>query len=369
MEKLQEAIADFEKKMHEISKLKATVGFDGFVDSITKVVENGGDNPSYFDSIDSFADHIKSRAEKSCTLELELQTVKLGGNMPIMSSAFSSLGVNTYCVGAMGENEIEPIFQDNLSNNSTIYSFANPGLSTALEFNDGKVMIAQMDGLKTVTWENMKNKLGIDKIRELFFQSDIVAMLNWSEVPYTDTIWRGILSEILLESPPKDKWMIFDLSDCARKNNEDVRSAIELINSFARYYKVVLSLNDNEFNLVKRGMEIETDKTAEALQKMFEASELECLVLHSRSFSMGINKDGIYKAGTNLIEKPELSTGGGDNFNAGFVLALCIGMKLELSLIIANAISSFYVRHGRSPLLDEFCTHIKEWELDLRGRN
>eukprot|EP00038_Savillea_parva_P022598 m.38047 g.38047 ORF g.38047 m.38047 type:complete len:169 (+) comp5611_c0_seq1:75-581(+) len=59
--------------------------------------------------------------------------------------------------------------------------------------------------------------------------------------------------------------------------------------------------------------------------------------------------------------KPMLTTGGGDNFNAGLLSALLLGCKLETALRVAGATTGYYVRHGNSPSLDDivgFLTHL-----------
>ena len=49
--------------------------------------------------------------------------------------------------------------------------------------------------------------------------------------------------------------------------------------------------------------------------------------------------------------RPYVSIGGGDHFNAGLVFALENGFSLEESLYIASAVSGSYVRTGAAPTL------------------
>ncbi|MDO8685897.1 MAG: hypothetical protein Q7J78_04410, partial [Clostridiales bacterium] len=61
------------------------------------------------------------------------------------------------------------------------------------------------------------------------------------------------------------------------------------------------------------------------------------------------------------ISQPKLSTGGGDNFNAGFCWAMLMNMDISSSLIIANAVSGFYVKNGYSPGREEVIDFLHEW--------
>ena len=60
-------------------------------------------------------------------------------------------------------------------------------------------------------------------------------------------------------------------------------------------------------------------------------------------------------------EKPKKSTGGGDNFNAGF----CLGWLNDLSwgdcVALAVCTSGFYVRNTFSPNIVQLSTFMKEW--------
>jgi len=50
-----------------------------------------------------------------------------------------------------------------------------------------------------------------------------------------------------------------------------------------------------------------------------------------------------------LEERPKLSTGGGDNFNAGLTWGLLQGFSLPEAAAFANAASGFFVAGGISP--------------------
>ena len=52
-----------------------------------------------------------------------------------------------------------------------------------------------------------------------------------------------------------------------------------------------------------------------------------------------------------FVSDPKISTGAGDNFNAGFCAAQLLELDLESSVILANAVSGYYVRTGTSAQL------------------
>jgi sugar/nucleoside kinase (ribokinase family) len=65
------------------------------------------------------------------------------------------------------------------------------------------------------------------------------------------------------------------------------------------------------------------------------------------------------------VKEPRISTGGGDNFNAGFCLGLLIGLSMEESMITAMANSGAYVQNGKSPSMNDLITYITQWQSEL----
>ena len=88
---------------------QVTIGFDGFIDSIVRVVKDRKDQDNFttFNDMGEFGNYIVSKKGKSCSLELDEQTTKIGGNMPIFAMALGSFGVNVNCIGAMGYPDVK----------------------------------------------------------------------------------------------------------------------------------------------------------------------------------------------------------------------------------------------------------------------
>lgn len=64
-------------------------------------------------------------------------------------------------------------------------------------------------------------------------------------------------------------------------------------------------------------------------------------------------------------KKPKLTTGAGDNFNAGFVLGLMLGLSPDQALLTGMSTSGFYVRNAGSPKFEELIQFIEDWSNDL----
>ena len=66
----------------------------------------------------------------------------------------------------------------------------------------------------------------------------------------------------------------------------------------------------------------------------------------------------MHQADTFFLENPLISTGAGDNFNAGFCIGQLIDLEAEQSLILANLLAACYMKNGQSPGLKELRSFV-----------
>ena len=336
---------------------KAVAGFDGFVDTIVRIIKTKQEqkSPVLFKTIKEFGDYILEKQGASFSLETGQPVNKIGGNMPLTANTLGQLGVNVSCVGALGYPHIHPVFKD-LSSNCTMYSFADPGQSTAFEFNDGKMFLAQMGALNSLAWKDIKEIIGIDTLINLYKESDLLCIVNWSEIDASTDIWKGLLRDVLPQYNNYEKQIaFFDLSDCSKRNDFSVTEALLLLKEFSRYTKVILGLNKNEAGLIYKVLY--QKNAGENLQhtgeKIFEKLTVETLLLHSPKEAIAWNKENLCTCKTFFIKNPVISTGAGDNFNAGFCAAQLLGADSRSSLVFANSVAGYYVKTGISPQLKD----------------
>jgi sugar/nucleoside kinase (ribokinase family) len=72
-------------------------------------------------------------------------------------------------------------------------------------------------------------------------------------------------------------------------------------------------------------------------------------MIHPRAYAVAASAEGVVTASGPFIEKPLISTGAGDHFNAVFCLGKLIGADNEMSLEIGVGASGYYVRTATSP--------------------
>jgi hypothetical protein len=347
-----------------------TTGFDGFVDTIVRIIKHKdpSDTPIFFKKIDDFGQYIVAKNNNSFSLETQEVSTKLGGNMPILSNALGFLGVRVQCIGALGYPQIHTAFK-NMPSQCALYSFADPGISTAYEFENGKMMLAQNGLLNTLAWADIKTIIGLERLNKLYAESALFCLLNWSEIDASTDIWHGLLKDVMPFCPkaPLEKMAFFDLSDCSNRSDVQIKEALDLMLSFNTYAKIILSLNKNEArHLYQVLYEKPTENKAFSFigKLIQEKLPVEILLLHTAKESIAFTKSMIQRVENPFfMDNPTLSTGAGDNFNAGFCAALLMEMDVVSALIFAHAVSAMYVQKGESPDMAAVVSFLKSLDF------
>ena len=361
------------KFARQVAHTPVTVGFDGFVDSIIAVVDKRMDANHYepIKTITHFGKKIQAAGGMSSNYELVTKLQKLGGNGPIMAAAFTALGLPVTYVGLVGYPTVHPVFAD-LAAKAKVYSVGNPGLTDALEFADGKLMLGKQMALRDLNWKNIVERVGEKKFIDLLDKSVLLGCVNWTMLPYMTEVWRNLL-RVLPKVPSlrkQRKHIFIDLVDPEKRTAEDLHAALGLCRKMQTYVAVTLGLNLKESTQAAEVLGLRTGKDPEAnIEATARAIRgklgLYTVVIHPRKSAAaarlvnGVEDSAIF-AGP-FVAVPKLSTGAGDNFNAGFCLGTLAGLTLEECLCVGTAVSGYYVRNAGSPTLTQlakFCAKL-----------
>ncbi len=339
----------------QLLKFQCLLGFDGFVDEIYQVVEQRQSPTKYtpYSSLKNFGAKVTAAAGKSANFEIVEQTTKLGGNGPIMAFAMSTLGAPVHYVGMLGYPELHPIFTE-FAKRTKVYSIAEPALTQAFEFSDGKLMFGQHSTVHEVSWETIKKRLGDTTFHKLWNQAHFVGMVNWTMLPHLSAIWKRLLSDYMPTKPTTRKLMFFDLADPAKRLDADLHAALKIIGEFQQHNDIILGLNESESQHVAKVLRLKKTPSnpkgiAALAAAIREKLELHTVVIHPVQYACGADATGEFSVAGTYTAKPKISTGAGDHFNAGFVIGRLLGLGMPHALQLAVATSGFYVRHAVSP--------------------
>ena len=358
-------------KNHQNTNIKAVLGFDGFVDQILHVVKTRTDANNYvrMETLKEFGEFISKAAGLSANIEFVPIQNKLGGNGPIMSNALSNYNLDVTYIGAVGEYSINPVFNE-MSKKSTIINISNPGLTDAVEFLDGKLMIGKRECLKDVNWSKLKEKVGVKKLTSLLSDAQLVGLENWTMLPYMTEVWNGLIDEIIPNiSNNHDKYIFFDLADPENRLKNDILEALSVIKKFSNKFKVILWLNEKEAYEI--GEVLDISSTADKLpldtlvKSIAQKLDIYCLVVHPIKEAYAVCDGKLYHTIGPYEPNPKLTTGAGDNFNAGFCFGQVLGLSVQLSLLLGVATSGYYVRNSKSPTLEDIINFLENWRKNF----
>lgn len=356
----------------------ALAGFDGFIDSIIRVVDyRHSMEMADFDAIDTipeFAGRVASAAGKSANIELVVEEDRFGGNGPLYAGAVGRLGMPTTYIGAVAKDdasdELHPVFKPFGSRCEQVTPVAAPAHTDALEFKDGKIMLGKPANVQAVTWERLVERVGLDALRARFERSRLIGIVNWTLCGGVQGIWEGLIEHVLPGLKDADQRRVFiDLSDPAKRTDEDLLSALGVLRRLDALVPVTLGLNLSESERVARvlGVEAYTDASSlgesvrVASERVRERSGLTCIAIHPREGAGAADREG----GSGWFEgpftaHPRLSTGAGDHFGAGFSFAQVLGLPVEQSLAVGCAVSGAYVRDALSPDLPRLVGFLRD---------
>lgn len=353
-------------------ELKMILGFDGFVDEIIHVVDKRVDSENFtrINTIEALGNRIVRASGLSTNIELVPTIKKIGGNGPIMCNALSKHNSQISYMGALGFPSIDDVFKV-MEDKVDLYSFATNGHTDALEFDDGKLMLGKMQSLNDVTYENLLKAVGKDKFIDLLGNTDLFANVNWSMLPNLTELWEKVADNLLSELPKRDKkpYFFVDLADPEKREDEEIKKALNILKRYANDFFVVLGLNKKEAYDIANVFELFDKQSLEHMQVSLEDLNLalqehlniNCVVIHPVDRSCCAINGEFYEESGPYISKPKLSTGAGDNFNSGFMLGLLLGLKPDQALLTGMSTSGFYVRNAYSPDFKELYTFMKEW--------
>lgn len=369
MEKVSQTLEELAAKPLNSSNKNVVVGLDGFVDKIVTPVDKRhgmGENFDPISTIGELGERISAAAGKSANLELYPRFEKLGGNGPIMANALLALGHGTRYVGALGRPEVHPVFKD-FARRTDAVSLSEPGITTALEFQDGKIMFGRMVGLDDISYDRIIEVAEEGKFFDLLAKSDLVAMVNWTMIPKMTEIFVAFLEKVLPNLPPEERHYFFDLTDPKKRSPNDVSNVLSVISRFQSHGEVTLGLNYNESLQVASALGLKEGEAEQAgLRKMAEEIrgelELGCVVIHPVDSAACATKEGSWWTVGPYEENPKITTGAGDHFNAGFCAARLAGLSPTACLHFATATSGYYVRTAQSPSIGQIETFLRRME-------
>lgn len=364
---LHGAAARLEAVASRVPELSAFVGLDGFVDEILHVVDKRHDADRFdrVPTIAAYGQRLVAAAGRSTNVELVRAMTKLGGNGPIMANALASFGLRVSYLGALGYPALHPVF-DEFSRRAEVASICDPGLTDALEFDDGKILVGKHYTLKEVNWANICTRYGKDRFALKFASADLVGFVNWTMLPFMSDIWASIQSELLPGLLGERRKLFVDLADPEKRLPSDIERALDLIARFQSRFDVILGLNEKEAYEIARVLGLDaTPRDPEGLAALtldiHSRVPVTTLVVHPVAYALASDGSAVEVVEGPVCRKPRITTGAGDHFNSGFCLGKLLGLSNADAVLCGVSTSGHYVRTAKSPSVADLVHLMRHW--------
>lgn len=348
---------------NEKKKMKVFVGFDGFIDRIfTPMKVKTSETAIPFQTMEEFSQYIGKKAGDSCSIDMQMTREKIGGNMPIVTNALLGLGCETVSLGAMGYPKIHALFRNDPAHCTQI-SVAEPGICDALEFQDGKLMLASSKDMDELDYLRILSVVPKHQLVQWFRQCDAFAFLNWGELLGSNDIWENLLQDVIPECGfLKKKMLLVDFSDFSRRSQQDVAQMQDLLQKLAVYFSITVSVNGNELELLYEKLHFaqagdDEDGKIVQLSEMLHCENFVIHLLHCTKFVKG---EMVCTREKEVVKNPKIITGAGDHFNAGLLFGLLHGLALETAVEVAAATSCLYVREAENINIQKLNDYLQE---------
>ena len=370
-------LEELQSRRSAITSKHAVIGFDGFVDKIMHVVARRSGPGADFERmrmIEEFGARITAAAGRSTNMELYPIMEKLGGNGPIMGNALLAAGVKTRYLGALGKPAIHPVFQDFATRTEAI-SICEPGLTNAVEFEDGKILLGTTASLDDISLETIIAAMGEGAFLDLVSRADLISLVNWTMIPQMTALFSGLLDRILPILPPRDQRIFFfDLADPEKRSVGDLQTALRTISRFHPFGSVTLGLNLKEALQVATALnspEPKTDREGlmDLASRIRQELQIGTVVVHPTDSAACATRDDSWWVPGPFTGQPKITTGAGDHFNAGFVTGQLLKLSPIACLTMGVSFSGFYVRTAKSPGLNDVDGFIRTWQSDAKNHD
>lgn len=335
-------------------------GFDGYVDNVREMGTNASSSENErITTLSELGDEIvtSAAADSSLAISWECHGKRTGGHVSHLSRAYQTLGFDPTLVGMCGDPILD-IFEQEFAE-CTLHSLGDPGVTDAIEFNDGKLMLMENGGNATLDWETIQSRVGIETLVNEIDGAKLLGIGYWAVIPEMASILDGLREMVFpkLADPPQH--VLLDPANIREIDRELLESIVTATGHLAEEVDITVSANRYETAELAAVLGSNTsDELVADARVAFDSLDVDRFVGHSVTESVVISEDGTTSVRVNPIDSPELTTSAGDHFNTGLSLGLVEGLPEDAAVVLGNALAREFVRTGETPSYDDVVSAV-----------
>jgi sugar/nucleoside kinase (ribokinase family) len=335
-------------------------GFDGYVDNVRVAGTNAGASDSErITTLSEFGEEIvtSAAADSSLSISWERRGQRTGGHVSHLSRVYQTLGFDPTLVGMCGDPVLD-LFEREFGE-CTIHTLGDPGVTDAIEFDDGKFMLMESGGAATLDWETLRSHVTIDTLADELDGAKLLGIGYWAMIPELASILDRLRETVFpkLTDPPRH--VLLDPANIREIDREMLESIVAATHRLTDVADVTVSANRYE---TKELATVLGDRTGDGLaadaRVAFDSLDVDRFVGHSVTESVVVSDDGSTSVRVTPVDSPALTTSAGDHFNAGLSLGLVEGLSEDAAVVLGNALAREFVRTGETPSYDDIVSAV-----------
>jgi sugar/nucleoside kinase (ribokinase family) len=338
-------------------------GFDGYVDNVRQAGTNAGASESErIRTLAEFGEQIvtSAAADSSLAISWERHGQRTGGHVSHLSRAYDTLGFDPTMVGMCGD-PVRDLFAEEFAD-CTIYSLGDPGITDAVEFDDGKLMLMESGGAATLDWETITDRVGVETLVDELDGAKLLGIGYWAMIPALPGILDGLREQVFPELSDPPAHVLLDPATIREIDHTVLESIVAATRRLAADVEVTVSANRYETKELASVLGAhEGEELLADARVAFDSLSVDRFVGHSVSESVVVSDDGTTSVQVTPVESPALTTSAGDHFNAGLSLGLVEGVPEDAAVVMGNALAREFVRTGETPTYDDVAAAVTNY--------
>ncbi|EMA13025.1 hypothetical protein [Haloarcula marismortui] len=342
---------------------RVVFGFDGYLDRVREVVADRIDPESHerLATLESFGDRIDRSvaADSSLSFEWLQQGSRTGGHTSHLARAFGGWSFDPVMVGMYGD-PVHDAFETEFGEYE-LHSLGEPGVTDAVEFDDGKLMLTEIGDTMSLDWAELDAAFGHDRLAEKLDGASLLGTGYWSETPDLPTVFDGLRTLWDgIDDPPET--VLVDPGDVRKLDADRLRAGREAIGRLDEVTDVVVTSNRAETGVLADAYAGDAERSfVDDAEAVFEALEPTWFVGHGVEQSVVVTAAGTDSVAVPSVSDPELTTSSGDHFNAGLGLARIADLSPAAAVVVGNAVAGYFVRTADQPSLADVRAFVDEY--------
>jgi sugar-specific transcriptional regulator TrmB len=344
----------------ELGSRSVVVAFDAFVDRMRKLIDRTDDEYHRVEQFETFreslvrfeANDISPRA-----LWRETETVP-GGHVSHVGTFFDVLDYDLTLLGRFGK-PIHSVFASRFDD-QTLVSIGEATSTDYVRFGNRNFLLTEPH-FDTLDWEAITEQVDLAELERHIDGANVLALGTWWATPELPDVVEGLADELWprLESPPEHVHV--SPGDVDSFSIEAIERGVAVLAKIDDRVPVTVTANRHQTRQFRDAL---LDGTAPEpdVERLRDRMGVSRFVMHSIDGSTLANADGVITANAPQVTSPRRIRNVDDHYISGLALGLAEDLSDGASLILGNAVASYFVRNDETPDSQALRSFIEKYD-------